>query len=64
MRVEPPTSTMSEILFAGILESASTCSTGLIVIAKRSLHNSSNRARVTSVKKSCGPLKDSYGHHC
>ena len=52
MRVEPPTNTISLMLLFDILESLSTRSTGSIVERNKSMHNSSNFARVILVMKS------------
>ena len=52
MRVDPPTNTISSILLLDILASRSTFSTGSMVDLNKSIHNSSNRARVMEEKKS------------
>ena len=52
MRVEPPTSTISSMLPLDILESRITRSTGSMVPRNRSMHSSSNFARVIFVAKS------------
>ena len=52
MRVEPPTSTISSMLPLDILESRITRSTGSMVLRNRSMHSSSNFARVIFVAKS------------
>ena len=52
MRVEPPTRTISSTLLFDIFESLRTRSTGSIVERNKSMHNSSNLARVILVIKS------------
>ena len=52
MRVDPPTNTISWMLPLEILESRMTRSTGSMVLRNKSMHNSSNLARVIFVAKS------------